>query len=238
MTDSGPATKKGQGRAPKSAAQKGTARRAALSSKGPDYSIEEERLGRGARLVAGVDEAGRGPLAGPVVAAAVVLDPKRVPTGINDSKKLTAEARTALFAEILAVAHVSFASASAVEIDRYNIRGATLLAMTRALNALPEVPCHVLVDGKDVPRPLASRGTAVVGGDARCLSIAAASIVAKAVRDSMMRRACAVYPGYGFSRHMGYGTAEHLEAIRDLGPCPLHRMTFRPLRIDLLDAAE
>ncbi|MEF2070499.1 ribonuclease HII [Consotaella aegiceratis] len=204
----------------------------------PTFTLEEERLAKGARLVAGVDEVGRGPLAGPVVAAAVILDPKRIPAGLNDSKKLTAEVREALFAELLSVARVSFASANALEIDRYNIRGATLIAMTRALAALDEQPCHVLIDGRDVPPRVGSRGTAVIGGDARSVSIAAASIVAKVVRDAMMRRACDVFPGYGFRRHVGYGTAEHLDALRRLGPCSIHRMSFRPLRPDLLAAAE
>nr|WP_306228967.1 ribonuclease HII [Aurantimonas sp. CSK15Z-1] len=204
----------------------------------PDFRLEEERFARGARFVAGVDEAGRGPLAGPVVAAAVILDPECIPDGLNDSKKLLAEDRERLFEAILSCATVAFASASAAEIDRFNIRGATLVAMRRALQALGQAPCHALVDGKDVPPAFAAKGTAVIEGDARCLSIAAASIVAKVVRDRMMTRACAVHPGYGFSRHMGYATAEHRAAITQLGPSPLHRMSFRPLRPDLLDAAE
>ncbi|MEX6505665.1 ribonuclease HII [Jiella sp. M17.18] len=205
---------------------------------GPDYSREAALLAAGARLVAGIDEAGRGPLAGPVVAAAVILDPECVPDGLNDSKKLDAAERERLFREILACASVGFASASALEIDRYNIRGATLLAMRRALHALGEAPCHVLIDGRDVPPLLRCPGTAVISGDALSLSIAAASIVAKVARDRMMTRACRAYAGYGFSRHMGYATAEHLEAIGRLGPSPIHRMSFRPLRRDLLDAAE
>ncbi|WP_102960423.1 ribonuclease HII [Mangrovicella endophytica] len=205
---------------------------------GPDFLLESEQLAAGARLVAGIDEAGRGPLAGPVVAAAVILDPSCIPDGLDDSKKLTAEERERLFEAIVSCATVAAASASAAEIDRYNIRGATLLAMRRALHALGERPCHTLIDGRDVPTGLQCRATAVIAGDARCLSIAAASIVAKVTRDRMMRRACGVYSGYGFSRHMGYATAEHRDAILRLGPSPLHRMSFRPLKPDLLLAAE
>ncbi|MCB8838757.1 ribonuclease HII [Aurantimonas sp. VKM B-3413] len=216
-----------------------TARKAAPRPPcGPDFGREAALLSAGARHVAGIDEAGRGPLAGPVVAAAVILDPARMPNGLNDSKKLVMEERERLFAEILASACVGFASASALEIDRFNIRGATLLAMRRALQALGQQPCHVLVDGRDLPPRLSCPGTAVISGDALSLSIAAASIVAKVARDRMMRRACPAYDGYGFSRHMGYGTAEHLAAIERLGPCPIHRLSFRPLRADLLDAAE
>lgn len=198
--------------------------------------MEAARLGDGARRVAGIDEAGRGPLAGPVVAAAVILDPDRIPDGLDDSKKLAAGERERLFGEIVASATVAFASASPAEIDRLNIRGATFLAMRRALHALGEPACHALVDGRDVPPGMSCRATAVIGGDARCLSIAAASVVAKVARDRMMRRACRAFEGYGFSRHMGYGTPEHLDAIARLGPTPLHRMSFRPLRADLLAA--
>lgn len=208
------------------------------SSAMPDFTLEAERLSLGARFIAGVDEAGRGPLAGPVVAAAVILDQRSIPDGLNDSKKLTPDEREELFGMIVGCATVSLASASAAEIDRFNIRGATLIAMRRALAGLGEAPCHALIDGRDVPPGLTCRATAVVAGDARCLSIAAASIVAKVVRDRMMRRVCGVYSGYGFSRHMGYSTPEHLDAIRRLGPSPVHRMSFRPLRPDLLDAAE
>ncbi|MCO6403812.1 ribonuclease HII [Aurantimonas endophytica] len=216
------------------APSKGQAARAV----GPDFTREDRLLGSGARCVAGIDEAGRGPLAGPVVAAAVILDPSRLPQGLDDSKKLERAERERLFGEIVASAWVGIASASAREIDVLNIRGATLLAMRRALHALGDPPCHVLIDGRDVPPRLRCPGTAVIGGDALSLSIAAASIVAKVTRDRMMHRACPTYAGYGFSRHVGYATAEHLSAIARLGPTPLHRMSFRPLRPDLLDAAE
>lgn len=213
------------------------ARRPAVAA-GPDFSRESGLLADGKRFVAGIDEAGRGPLAGPVVTAAVIFPTRDFPDGLNDSKKLTAEDRERLFAEIVAKGWVGIASASADEIDRFNIRGATLLAMRRALHALPEAPCHVLVDGRDVPPALRCAGTAVISGDALSLSIAAASIVAKVTRDRIMARACRAYEGYGFSRHMGYGTPEHLGAIARLGPTPIHRMSFSPLRRDLLDAAE
>ena len=196
----------------------------------PDFFIETERFQRGARFVAGIDEAGRGPLAGPVVAAAVILDPKGIPDGLNDSKKLGAGDRERLFSEILRVATVSVASASSAEIDRLNIRQATLLAMRRAEAGLSQPPCHSLIDGNDVPPPLRLRATAVVQGDARSLSIAAASIIAKVTRDRMMTRVCQRFPAYGFSQHMGYGTPQHLAALLAHGPCAFHRMTFSPIR--------
>ena len=196
----------------------------------PDFRIETERFGSGARFVAGIDEAGRGPLAGPVVAAAVILDPSAIPDGLNDSKKLTGDDRSRLFAEILRVATVAVAAASAAEIDRINIRQATLLAMRRAEAGLSQVPCHSLIDGNYVPPSLRQRATAVVQGDARSLSIAAASIIAKVTRDRMMARLCQNFPAYGFSQHMGYATRQHLAALLEHGPCAFHRMTFSPIR--------
>ena len=196
----------------------------------PDFCIETERFARGARFVAGIDEAGRGPLAGPVVAAAVILDPLAIPDGLNDSKKLTAADRERIFAEILRLAIVSVASASSAEIDRLNIRQATLLAMRRADAGLAQAPCHSLIDGIDVPPALRTRATAVVQGDARSLSIAAASIIAKVTRDRMMTRLCSIHPHYGFSQHMGYATRQHLAAITLHGPCPHHRLSFSPMR--------
>lgn len=198
----------------------------------PDFRFERQLIRDGFELVAGLDEAGRGPLAGPVVAACVVLDPDNIPDGLNDSKAMTAQARERLYELILAQAHVGIASASAAEIDRSNILIASLGCMRRALKSMGLTPRYALVDGRDVPPGLACAAKALVKGDARSLSIAAASIVAKVTRDRMMTRSCAHHPGYGFSRHMGYGTAEHREAINQLGPCPLHRMSFRPLRID------
>ncbi len=198
----------------------------------PDRSREMALIATGLVRIAGIDEAGRGPLAGPVVAAAVVFRDGAHPTGIDDSKRLTCAERERLFAEIMAVGEVAIASASAGEIDHYNIRGATLLAMRRALTALPALPCHALIDGRDVPPGLTCEGTAVIGGDGVSVSIAAASILAKVTRDRIMQRACKRFPAYGFSRHMGYGTPEHLRAIARHGPSPLHRMSFRPLRQD------
>ena len=194
----------------------------------PDYAREDAALTAGARLVAGVDEAGRGPLAGPVVAAAVILDPLRIPPGLDDSKKLTPAARERLFGTILATAQVSIGLAGVAEIDRDNIRVASLSAMCRAVSGLPRVPCLALVDGRDRPR-LDCTSEAIVDGDALCLSIAAASIVAKVARDRLMTRIAARFPGYGFERHKGYATAEHHEALRRLGPSPIHRRSFAPV---------
>lgn len=198
----------------------------------PDIRFELHAESRGLGPVAGVDEAGRGPLAGPVVAAAVILDLEDVPQGLNDSKALSARRRDRLFDEILATAIVTVASASAREIDNSDIRKASLAAMRRALAALPVRPGFALIDGRDLPAGLFCGGRALVKGDARALSIAAASIVAKVTRDRMMLRAGGLYPGYGFEKHMGYGAPQHLRAIAELGPCPLHRMSFRPLRRD------
>lgn len=197
----------------------------------PDFSFEAALLGRGALHVAGTDEAGAGPLAGSVVAAAVVLDPQRIPAGLNDSKKLTAKTRERLFDEILSAAlAIGVASVSAREIDRTDIRKARLEAMRRAVAALCVAPGHVLVDGNASPSGLRVPHTCLVKGDSRSVSIAAASVVAKVLRDRAMAEADRHYPGYGFARHSGYGTAEHLKAIAALGPTPLHRMTFRPLK--------
>ena len=197
---------------------------------GPDFRLEREALKLGHRPIAGTDEAGRGPLAGPVVAAAVILDPKRIPEGLNDSKLLSAARRDELFEEIIATAFVSIASSGASRIDTTDIRKASLDAMRRAVAGLQVAAGFVLVDGKDVPPGLACPGRAVVKGDARSVSIAAASILAKVTRDRMMARACTVFPGYGFSNHAGYGTAAHRKGIELNGPCMLHRMSFRPFR--------
>lgn len=198
----------------------------------PDDRHEQQAVRRGFRLVAGLDEAGRGPLAGPVVAAAVILDPACIPDGLNDSKALRPARREELFELIMASCHVGIASASAREIERTDIRAASLAAMCRALAALPVKADYALVDGRDFPSGLSCHGLALIKGDARSLSIAAASIVAKVVRDRMMIRAALVHPFYGFDTHMGYGAPRHLTAIAEHGPCPLHRMTFRPLRTD------
>ncbi|KTQ94147.1 ribonuclease HII [Aureimonas ureilytica] len=180
--------------------------------------------------MAGVDEAGRGPLAGPVVAAAVVLRPDRIPAGLDDSKKLGARQREELFEAILADAEVGIGTASAAEIDHVNIRQATFLAMRRAILALANEPNHVLVDGRDIPVGCPVPATALIGGDALCLSIAAASIVAKVTRDRIMTELCTCDPRYGFRQHMGYPTAAHVEALKVHGPGPHHRRTFGPVR--------
>ena len=188
----------------------------------------------GFTCIAGLDEVGRGPLAGPVVAAAVVLDLDAVPEGLADSKSLTAQRREALFAEIMATSQVGIASISHAEIDSINIRQASLRAMCRALAALPCKPDMALVDGNDPPA-LPCSVEAIVKGDSRIASIAAASIVAKVVRDRLMARLGAVYPAYGFATNAGYSTRTHLSVLSSEGPCPFHRMSFAPLRQGLLD---
>jgi ribonuclease HII len=195
----------------------------------PDFAIEAEVLEFYNR-VAGTDEAGRGPLAGPVVAATVVLDPNNIPKGLDDSKKLSAAKRRGLFHEIVRVADVGVGIVSAREIDEINILQATFLAMTRATEGLKEMAEFHLIDGDKKPPALFDRSTAVVKGDARSLSIAAASIIAKVTRDRIMELADMNWPGYGFAKHSGYGTKAHIDAISELGPCPIHRMTFAPLR--------
>ena len=192
----------------------------------PDLSHELRYLSRGP--VAGVDEAGRGPLAGPVVAAAVILDPACIPPGIDDSKALTAAKRARLHEAILGCATVGIGICSVEEIDRLNIFWATMLAMTRAVAALAVPPAYVLVDGNRCPDwPHASE--ALVGGDARCLSIAAASIVAKEHRDAIMVGLDAHHPGYGWASNKGYGCAFHRRALAEHGPSPLHRRSFAPV---------
>lgn len=191
----------------------------------PDLKFERryKRLHKGP--VAGVDEAGRGPLAGPVVAAAVVLDPRCIPEGINDSKLLTAARRERLCAELLACAKVGVGIASVEEIDTLNIFWASMLAMSRAVEALGFRPAFVLVDGNRCP-DWDHQSHAVVGGDALCLSIAAASIVAKHKRDCMMDELDALHPGYGWRSNKGYSAKVHQEALRTLGPTPHHRRSF------------
>ncbi|MFK0165750.1 ribonuclease HII [Rhizobium sp. NPDC090279] len=196
----------------------------------PTFELELIARRAGHWPVAGADEVGRGPLAGPVVAAAVILDPDHIPNGLNDSKQLTAARREELFVEILATATVSIASSSATRIDTTDIRKASLDAMRRAICGLAMPASYVLTDGLDVPAGLACPGKAVVKGDARSFSIAAASIVAKVTRDRMMARAAVVFPAYGFAAHAGYGTVQHRTGIEEHGPCSLHRMSFRPLR--------
>jgi ribonuclease HII len=194
----------------------------------PTFRRERAALKRGVWPVAGCDEAGRGPLAGPVVAAAVILDPKRVPRGLDDSKKLSAPMREKLYAVICATAHVAVAFAPPARIDRDNILRASLWALARAVAALPVRPQLVLVDGRDrIATPCDCE--AVVRGDAIVASIAAASIVAKVTRDRLMARLGLAHPGYGFERHMGYSVPEHFDALARLGPTIHHRRTFAPV---------
>lgn len=182
------------------------------------------------RLLAGVDEVGRGPLAGDVVTAAVILDPDRPIAGLDDSKKLSEKRRQSLYHEIKEKAlHWSLGRASVEEIDDINILQATMLAMVRAVDGLPVSPELVLVDGNRLPK-WHYKAQAVVGGDGRIAAISAASIIAKVTRDAELAELDTLYPGYGFAAHKGYGTAQHLAALKSLGPCPVHRQSFRPVR--------
>lgn len=197
----------------------------------PDFLLELES---GSARVAGVDEAGRGPLAGPVVAAAVVLDRARLDdpemAALNDSKKMTAKARDRLFDYINAHAEVGVGILDVAAIDELNILQATMQAMTDAVVALPASPARVLIDGNRVPKQLTIPADAIVKGDGRSLSIAAASVIAKVTRDRIMADLAGRYPGYGWERNAGYGTKEHLDALRRLGVTPAHRKTFAPVR--------
>ena len=198
-------------------------------SEGPDFRFETDLCARGLICVAGVDEVGRGPLAGPVTAAAVRLDPGHIPWGLHDSKRLSAAKREALFDALMTMAEVSVAHASVEEIDSLNILRASHLAMLRAVEGLRSPPDHLLVDGHMVPQGLACPATPVVGGDGLCLSIAAASIVAKVTRDRIMVDLAQQFPGYGWERNMGYPTAAHQAALQTLGVTPFHRRSFAPV---------
>jgi ribonuclease HII len=190
----------------------------------------EAQLAGSRVTVAGVDEAGRGPLAGPVVAAAVVLDASLDWDGVGDSKILSAAKRETLYARVLSQARAfGWCVVGARTIDRVNIRQATLRAMARSVARLAVAPDLVLVDGNDTVPGLPCEQRFVVDGDATCLSIAAASILAKVVRDRIMMRLDRVWPQYGFAQHKGYGTREHLDALRTHGPCPLHRLSYAPV---------
>lgn len=195
----------------------------------PTLRFESALVRAGNGPVAGIDEAGRGPLAGPVVAAAVMLDPRSIPHGIDDSKRLTAPARERLAREIRRTALAyAVARVSAKEIDRIGIVPATIRAMLHALAQLRIHPKGILVDAVHLPIE-GVRQRSLVHGDQRCLSIAAASILAKVDRDACMRRMDARYPGYGFAQHAGYPTQAHLRALRALGPSPIHRRSFAPV---------
>lgn len=205
-----------------------------------DRRVEAAYVRRWRGPVAGVDEAGRGPWAGPVVTAAVILTDAPLPDGLTDSKQLDAETRAAMFEAICRDHVVAVASASASTIDRINIRAATLAAMAQAVACLPTRPVGVLVDGRDVPPACTGaglEGAAIVKGDGLVAAIAAASIVAKVTRDRMMAAYARHFPAYGFERHRGYGTPEHAAMLTRHGACPIHRRSFRPVRLVLDGAA-
>jgi ribonuclease HII len=200
-----------------------------------DFSMERSHLTAGLTRIIGIDEAGIGPWAGPVVAAAVRLNPDAIPSGIGDSKTLTAVRRESVFLDILALADVGVGVADVTRIDRDNVLRANHWAMAQAVRNLKAPPDLALVDGKHAP-PLGCVATAIVDGDAFVLSIAAASIVAKVTRDRLMVALALAHPGYGFEKHKGYGTAEHRAAIASLGLTPAHRRSFKPIQ-DALAAA-
>jgi ribonuclease HII len=195
----------------------------------PDLSFEHAAQARGLAHVAGVDEAGRGPLCGPVVAAAVILDPGRPIPGLNDSKKLSAHRRAQLFEHIRSAARVGVGRASVAEIDEMNILRASHLAMERAIADLGVQPDHLLIDGNLIPRGITVSAEAIVKGDARSLSISAASIIAKVTRDRIMVDLAQQHPGYGWEKNAGYPTKDHLAALERLGVTPCHRRSFRPV---------
>lgn len=195
----------------------------------PDFVLELQLHSAGRLPVAGVDEVGRGPLAGPVTAAAVILDPDCVPEGLDDSKKLSPARRARLSAALTECAEVAVAHADVDEIERLNILRAGHLAMCRAIDALPRRVRHALIDGNCAPRDLTCPFDLVVGGDGRCVSIAAASIVAKVARDAIMAKLALEHPDYGWETNAGYGTPAHLAALHAFGPTPHHRRTFAPV---------
>ena len=196
---------------------------------GPDFSFELAAHSRGLTLIAGADEVGRGPLCGPVVAAAVILDPMRIPSGLNDSKKLSEKIRARLFDELMAVATVGIGAATEEEIDQINILRASHLAMERAIAALAHVPDHLLIDGNQKPRGLQFSCETIVKGDGKSVSIAAASIIAKVTRDRIMVDLAQQHPGYGWEKNAGYPTKDHLAALQKVGVTPVHRRSFKPV---------
>ena len=195
----------------------------------PDFTFERAAQAQGYSRIAGVDEVGRGPLAGPVTAAAVVLDPENIPEGLNDSKKLTKKARTRLYDEIMQAADVSIAHATVEEIDEHNILRASHLAMVRALEGLKIPPDYALIDGNMIPRGLALPSQTIVKGDSLSQSISAASIMAKICRDCVMLSLAQQHPGYGWETNMGYGSKKHMDALQKLGATPHHRRSFKPV---------
>ena len=206
-----------------------------MSSNKVSLKFEQNLWNQGKTTVAGIDEAGRGPLAGPVIAAAVVFEKGEIIEGINDSKRLSPKKRELLYDKIMKKAKaVSIGQVESQEIDRINILNATHKAMRQAVGRLKLKVEHLLVDGRPIPDKIYPQ-TAIVGGDRSCYSVAAASIVAKVYRDRLMVEYDSVFPGYGFARHKGYGTKKHREAIIKLKPCPIHRMTFSCVKEHLLD---
>jgi ribonuclease HII len=200
-----------------------------MTKTSPDFTFEQAAMASGFRAVAGVDEVGRGPLAGPVVAAAVVLDPDNIPDGLNDSKQVTAKRRDALFDQLMAVADVCIAEATVAEIDEHNILRASHIAMMWAIAGLSAPADFVLIDGNQTPRGLITPSQTIVKGDTRSQSIAAASIVAKVWRDRLMVDLAQQHPGYGWDTNAGYPTAVHKKALLTLGVTPHHRRSFKPV---------
>ncbi len=194
----------------------------------PTYDIERS-LGAPDAIICGVDEVGRGPLAGPVVTAAVILDPGNIPHSLNDSKKLSAKKRALISKEILATAECAFGEASLEEIDELNILHATMLAMQRAVANLPRKVDHILVDGNRLPQ-FDAPASAIIKGDQKSVSIAAASIIAKEKRDLLMKKLHEMHPEYGWNQNSGYGTKMHMEALNLVGPSRFHRKSFAPIR--------
>lgn len=200
------------------------------SSVGDTFAIERSLISQGYTTVAGTDEAGRGPLAGPVVAACVILPPHCNYQQFQDSKKLSAHVRKELVQQLVALeARIGIGIVSPAEIDRINILQASLLAMKKAVKKLPVLPDFLLVDGKFTV-PISVEQKALIKGDSRSASISAASIVAKVTRDAIMEKYHLEYPQYNFAAHKGYPTAEHRRVIREIGPCPIHRLSFKPVR--------
>lgn len=194
----------------------------------PTYEIEES-VGAPHKIVCGVDEVGRGPLAGPVIAAAVILNPALIPYDLNDSKKLSAKKREYLNEQVLACAECAYGEATLEEIDELNILHASMLAMQRAVKNLPRKVDHILVDGNRLP-DFEAPATTIIKGDQKSVSIAAASIIAKIKRDFLMKKLAKIHPEYGWERNSGYGTREHMEALNLVGPSRFHRKSFAPIR--------
>ena len=195
----------------------------------PNFKIEQDLISKGCSIIAGVDEVGRGPLAGPVTAAAVILDPLNIPDNLNDSKVLSSKKREKLFEELKSSSICAVAHVSPEEIDKLNILQASLLAMVNAVTNLKVKPKHILIDGNTVPDRLVGRATAIVKGDREVLSIAAASIIAKVTRDKLMHDLGSEFPVYGWARNAGYPTKCHMNAIVKYGVTPHHRRSFKPV---------